>query len=112
MSVDFLSVLKAEIADLEEEIRNDPRYRKLLRLREALADYEPKAGRAPVAASVRQPVAAPVARADEDTLPSSGESVFRERSTVNRSELLRHLLRSPMHRERRNPEGGRQTGGR
>ena len=111
MSVDFLSVLKAEIADLEEEIRNDPRYRKLLRLREALAEYEPaKTARAPVAAS-RQPVAAPVARAEEDTMPSSGESVFRERSTVNRSELLRHLLRSPMHRERRNPEG-RQTGGR
>jgi len=106
-----MPALKAEIADLEEEIRNDPRYRKLLRLREALAEYEPKPARAPVTANVRQPVATPVPvpRADDDTMTPSGESVFRERSSVNRSELLRHLLRSPMHRERRNPEG-RQTG--
>jgi hypothetical protein len=111
MSIDFLPVLKAEIADLEEEIRNDPRYRKLLRLREALAEYEPKPARAPVAASTRQPVAGSMPRGDDDAMTPTGDSVFRERSNVNRSELLKHLLRSPMHRERRNPEG-RQTGGR
>src|SRR5271165_5184005 len=105
MSADFLPVLKAEIADLEEEIRNDARYRKLLRLREVLAEYEPK----PVRTPVRPPVATPAAPVDDEGFKSPGESVFRDRNTVNRSELLRHLLRSPMHRERRNPEA-RQTG--
>jgi hypothetical protein len=37
----FITVLKAEIAELEAELRADPRHRKLARLRETLAEYEP-----------------------------------------------------------------------
>lgn len=108
MSADFLPVLKAEIGDLEEEIRNDPRYRKLLRLREVLAEYEPKRARTPVTANVRPPVGNPAPpHAREESPP--GESAFAEHSRANRSEFLRHLLRSPIHRQRRSSEG-RQGG--
>jgi hypothetical protein len=39
---DFVTSLKAEISQLEAEVANDPRLRKLKRLRETLAEYEPR----------------------------------------------------------------------
>jgi hypothetical protein len=100
MTTNFVATLKAEIAELEAEIRNDPRHRKLQRLREALTEYEPGSKlhqAAGVVASTSSPVDFPakleraIARTKEEKIRAELTRVFKERGPQHRSDLLDHL---------------------
>lgn len=60
MSANFVLHLRAEISELEQEIRSDPRYRRRQRLRELLTEYEPVRGaERPSTPAPRGPAAPP-----------------------------------------------------
>src|SRR5258706_1084961 len=104
---DFTTVLKAEITDLETDIRAnpDPRVRKLAKLRETLAEYEPVHVAAPA------PTSPPSTHRQNGGLPPltmiAGSAatkaarmrlaitkMLQQRPQVHRKELLDHLLES------------------
>jgi len=89
MSAEFVIHLRAEISELEEEIRSDPRYRRLQRLREVLADYEP------VRRSERPPPTAPRAAVSPASRTDEGEHdvTSRHPGSAVRAEVIRQLIR-------------------
>jgi hypothetical protein len=102
---DFTAVLKAEITDLETDIRErpDPRVRKLQRLRETLAEYEPppQSNSRPSVpqtngnGTVLEPLPAAsglVAMSKSSRMILEITKLLRQRETVHRKELLDHLI--------------------
>jgi HAMP domain-containing protein len=97
MTTDFIAALKAEIAQLEAEIRNDPRHRKLQRLRETLAEYEPRGTMhqdqpIPVNGSPAD-VAGAIARTKESRIKAVLIQRLKEHGPQHRKVLLEHLQR-------------------
>jgi hypothetical protein len=92
MTATFVSALKAEIAQLEEELRSDPRQRKLSRLRETLAEYEPanKTQPQPFAALRDIPSRVPLLP-KSDMIKNEIIALLQQRGTIHRKEILRHL---------------------
>lgn len=97
MSANFVSALKAEIAELEDELRNDPRHRKLARLREMLAEYEPNDHQAKLALNgdafgISPSPATLTLRTKGDKVKAEITALLQQRGTVHRKEILRHLI--------------------
>jgi len=94
MTANFVSALKAEITELEAELRDDPRQRKLARLRAALAEYEPAGAphQAQLAAGSFD-VSATIAtlRTKGDKVQAEITALLRQRGAVHRREILNHL---------------------
>jgi hypothetical protein len=106
MTSNFVSALKAEITELEAELHNDPRQRKLARLRAALAEYDPPAmisGNGSLAASGGNGSstslsasgalgASATLRTKEDKVKAEIAALLQQRGAVHRKEILRHLI--------------------
>jgi hypothetical protein len=88
MSSTFISALKAEIAQLEDQLRNDPRQRKLARLRETLAEYEP----AKHALQASTGMANIAAQSKGDKIKSEIIGLLQQRGSIHRKEILNHLI--------------------
>jgi len=105
MTSNFVSSLKAEITELEAELRDDPRQRKLARLRAALAEYEPVAmtlasgsssgggGSFGLSASGGSSsfVASTTMRTKGDKIKAEITALLQQRAAVHRKEILSHL---------------------
>lgn len=96
MTSNFVSALKAEIAQLEDELRSDPRHRKLARLRETLAEYERDDHQAPLALnsgvfSISPSSATLKLRTKGDKVKAEITALLRQRGAVHRKTILSHL---------------------
>jgi hypothetical protein len=97
---DFVAALKTEIAELEAELQADPRRRKLERLRDTLAEYEPLNRNATPAltqtdanSSGPTPAAPGLAAMSKSArMKSEVTAILSRRGAVHRKELLRHLV--------------------
>jgi len=85
----IVSALKAEITQLEDELYNDLRYRKLTRLRAALAEYEP-ANRDLQAQTITPPNL--ILQTKGDRIKAAITALLQQRGTVHRKEILSHLI--------------------
>jgi hypothetical protein len=106
MTIDFLLALKAEITQLENELRSDPRQRKLTRLRETLAEYEPASvshqaefvtGLFGMSGSVASQ------RTKGDRLKAEIVSLLRQRGAVHRKGILSHLTATGLMGHEKDP---------
>jgi hypothetical protein len=107
MTTNFIAALKAEIEQLEAEIRSDPRHRKLQRLRETLAEYEP---RGTVHQDQPNPVngspavgAGALRRTKEDRMKAALTQLLKEEGPQHRKVLLEHLQRVGLMGNEKNP---------
>jgi hypothetical protein len=108
MIMNFVSALKAEIAQLEDELRSDPRQRKLARLRETLAEYEPSSGgyQAQLGSITISSFSAgsfTTLRTKGDRVKAAITALLRERGTVHRREILNHLKAVNLLGSEKNP---------
>lgn len=99
MTSNFVSALKAEITELEAELRDDPRQRKLATLRAALAEYEP--ANKDLQAHPVTPLGASTIWPPTITLQTKGDKIKAEITAflqqrggraVHRKEILSHLI--------------------
>jgi hypothetical protein len=107
MTTNFISALKVEIAQLEDELRSDPRHRKLARLRETLAEYEPESRdyQAKLGSSIGPLSAGSFAplRTKGDKVKAEITAFLRQRGTVHRKEILNHLTAVGLLGHEKNP---------
>lgn len=102
---DFTTALKAEMAELEADLRAnpDPRVRKLQRLRETLAEYEPQSANMLYPNGVPRPnggatlelqPAAPglAAATKAERLKAHISEILREEGSTHRKDLLESLI--------------------
>jgi hypothetical protein len=94
MATNFVPALKAEIAELEDELRRDPRHRKLARLRETLAEYDP----ASKGINVQLATGSLGIATGPATLQTKGDRIkaeimtlLQQRGALHRKEILNHL---------------------
>ena len=86
------SVLKAELAFLQRELERDPRFRRMRKIQDLLADYEP-----PVDSTVNLKAAPLVVGAKERPTTKAGKirheirALMEERGVVSRGVILDHL---------------------
>jgi hypothetical protein len=110
----FVPSLRAEISELEADIRHnpDPRVRKLQRLREALAEYEPvRASEPPKAASVPptnglealRAFAADAAMSKAAKMKAYLRGYLEEKGTAHRKELLEKLIQTGIMGKEKDP---------
>lgn len=105
---DFPEVLKAEIAGLEKDIRDnpDPRHRKLARLRDTLAEYEPRKNEPP-AKALGQPrirILLPhSALSKSSRMLIQIEKLLSENERVHRKDILAHLIKAGIMGKEKNP---------
>jgi hypothetical protein len=91
MTANFVSALKTEIAQLEDELRSDPRHRKLARLRETLAEYEPAAMIASSNSLLRISISDAPPRTKADKVKAEITALLQQRGTAHRKEILNRL---------------------
>jgi hypothetical protein len=106
MTVAFITALKAEIAEIEAELRADPRHRKLAKLRETLAIYEPvpttqQAPHQLTAAGLV--VGNGLARTKEDRIRAELTAFFKKDGPQHRSIILEHLKQKDMMGHEKDP---------
>lgn len=94
MTTDFIAALKAEITEIEAALRADPRHRKLAKLRETLAEYEPaKAAAQPNL--LLTPAATIIGNitggTKETRIKAELTNVFKAKGPQHRTVLLEHL---------------------
>jgi hypothetical protein len=107
MTANFIAALKAEIEQLEAEIRDDPRHRKLQRLRETLAEYEPRGmvhqdQPIPVNGSAAV-VAGALGRTKESRMKAALTQLLKDHGPQHRKVLLEHLQRQGLMANEKNP---------
>ena len=106
MTANFVSALKAEITQLENELHGDPRYRKLARLREILAEYEPanKDFHVQLATGSFGIVTAPAA-SKGNKIKAEITALLQQRGTSHRKEILGHLKDIGLMGKEKDPMG-------
>ena len=95
MATNIVSALKAEISELQDELRNDPRHRKLVRLRAALAEYEsPNTVLQPEPIKSLESSGTPTVTFETkgDKIKAEITALLQQRGTVHRKEILNHLI--------------------
>lgn len=82
------AVLKAELASLQRELERDPRFRRMRKIADLLADYEPPPSltAAPVVLGSKE---RPTTKAAK--IRQAIKALMEERGVVSRGELLEHL---------------------
>lgn len=104
MTANFISSLKAEIAQLEDELRDDPRQRKLMRLREALAEYEP-AKRFVLTTEGMIRGSGPPPASKGNKIKAEITALLQQHGHVHRKEILRHLIDAGLMGHEKNAMG-------
>jgi hypothetical protein len=78
-STNLTAVLRTELKDLEAELRKDPRYQRMRKVRELLLEYEPEGRELEAPTSKRGKILAEVT------------TFLRENGASHRSNILQHL---------------------
>ena len=109
----MIAALKAELAALESDLRADPRFRKMERVRELLRDYEPHAPQGSLFEGSAPP--APKERLRVLPLPSGRQltklervkigirGLLKTKGTAHRKEILAHLIADGVMGHEKNP---------
>jgi hypothetical protein len=93
MSINFAGAIKAEIAELEAELRADPRHAKLKHLRDLLALYEAPPAVRKVVTNGAEHATAEIPGTKEEKIKSELRRYMRENGgTVHRMSALQHLM--------------------
>jgi hypothetical protein len=93
MSVNFATALKAEITELEAELRADPRHAKLKHLRDLLALYEAPSTARQTATNGAAHATAEAAGTKEEKIKAELRRYMRDNGgTVHRMAALQHLM--------------------
>jgi hypothetical protein len=106
MNANFVSALKAEIAQLEDELQSDPRQRKLARLRDALGEYEPvnNALQAQPSPPLRVLTRIPIPpKSKGGKIKAEITALLQQRGAVHRKEILRHLTAAGLMGHEKDP---------
>jgi hypothetical protein len=108
MTDHFVLALKAEIAELEDELRNDARHRKLARLRETLAEYEPGGHQAQLALnggafSMSISPATLKLRTKGGRVKAEIVTLLRQHGAVHRKGILSHLTATGLMGHEKDP---------
>lgn len=115
---EFTTALERELQRLENELRQDPKFRRVQQLRALLAEYkgpEPELELTPAPQNThnveRYRAADYVARRQRVHLSKAAsvrlaiENLLRERGTVHRSHILDHLKQQSLMGQEKNPMG-------
>jgi hypothetical protein len=114
MTATFIESLKAEIAEIEAALRADPRHRKLAKLRETLAEYEPLPPAektqppsfrlpGPPPDSFAQAVGNGLARTKEERIKAELTGLFTKDGPQHRSIILEHLKQKALMGHEKDP---------
>ncbi len=111
MSTNIIPTLKAELTELEADLRADPRYRKMVRIRELLADYEADSGPRPPSlfdklgtppSHIRERMTARAA-SKEARIKQELRALFGLHGSVHRTKILEHLIAKELMGHEKNP---------
>jgi hypothetical protein len=93
------AVLKAELASLQRELERDPRFRRMRKIADLLADYEPPLSPPPASApTVHHLTAAPIIGSKERSTSKAAKirreikALMEQHGIVSRRRILEHLL--------------------
>jgi hypothetical protein len=107
MTTNFVDSLEAEITQLENELRGDSRYRKLLRLRAALAEYEPAANTAQVRprplVGISTMAGSRAFHKKGDKIKAAAIAFLQQCDRAHRTEILEHLECSGLLGQEKDP---------
>jgi hypothetical protein len=112
MSDDFTTALERELQRLNDELRQDPRFRRMSQIQTLLADYRNGASKSAAAAeTVVSPQPAPVRTgrrrrvhlSKAASVRSAVKSFLLDKGTVHRSEILKYLMQQQLMGHEKNP---------